>query len=258
VCLLVLALNHHPQYRLILAANRDEFHDRRSQPAHWWDDNTDVLAGRDLEAGGTWLGLSRSGRLALVTNYREPGKREAGTPSRGKLVSKFLASRKSASEFAANLYAEAPLYSGFNLLVLDDQECLYLCNRGHFQKRLSDGIYGLSNHRLDTPWPKVERTRQRFAAALKSDKLDKTELFTILGDNLPFKDMVLPDTGLDPELEVLLSTPFIISPIYGTRCSTLVLWDYEDNIQLAERSFDASGALESDLSFSFTIERKED
>ena len=165
VCLLVLALNHHPQYRLILAANRDEFHDRRSQPAHWWDDNPDVLAGRDLEAGGTWLGLSRSGRLALVTNYREPGKREAGVPSRGELVSKFLASRKSASEFAANLYAEAPLYSGFNLLVLDDQECLYLCNRGHFQKRLADGIYGLSNHRLDTPWPKVERTLHRYAPA---------------------------------------------------------------------------------------------
>ncbi|MCH7894467.1 MAG: NRDE family protein [Proteobacteria bacterium] len=254
MCLVVLAYAHHPRYRLVLAANRDEFHARPSQSAHWWPDHPGLLAGRDLEAGGTWLGINRSGRLALVTNFREPGARAPGKRSRGELVRDFLTDDRPAAEFAADLSAVASDYSGFNLVVFDGRNCLYLCNRGDFQQVLQPGIHGLSNHRLNTPWPKVEKTRHRFADALASDDIDEVELFSILGDNRPFDDKVLANTGIGRELEKLLSAPFVISPDYGTRCSTLVLWDNSGDMHFSERSFTPAGKMDQEKSYEIRLD----
>ncbi len=255
MCLVLLAYEHHPRYRLVLATNRDEYHDRPSQYAHWWQDHPGLLAGRDLEAGGTWLGVNRSGRLALVTNFREPGTRDQGKRSRGDLVRNFLTDDRRASEFAADLSADASAYSGFNLLLFDGENFLYLCNRGDFQEILQPGIHGLSNHRLNTPWPKVEKTRRLFANALSSADVDETELFSIIGDNRPFDDKVLPDTGIGHDLEKLLSAPFIVSPDYGTRCSTLVLWDNSGDIHFSERSFTPDGKMDQEKSYQIRLDR---
>ena len=254
MCLVIIAYEHHPRYRLVLAANRDEFHQRPTEHAQWWQDQPEILAGRDLEAGGTWLGVTRSGRLALVTNFREPGKREAGKRSRGELVSNFLTDDRPATKFAAELSTEIENYGGFNLLIFDGEEFLYLCNRGDYQQILQPGIHGLSNHRLDTPWPKVEKTRQRFAKALAPDDIDQSKLFSIIGDKRPFDDKVLPNTGIGHELEKLLSAPFIISPDYGTRCSTLVLWEKSGDIHFTERSFSSAGEMEQENSFNIRLD----
>ncbi len=254
MCLVVIAYEHHPRYRLVLAANRDEFHQRPTEYAQWWQDQPGILAGRDLEAGGTWLGVTRSGRLALVTNFREPGKREAGKRSRGELVSHFLIDDRPATEFAAELSGEIDNYSGFNLLIFDGEGFLYLSNRGDYQQILQPGIHGLSNHRLNTPWPKVEKTQQRFTDALVPDDIDQNKLFSIIGDKRPFDDKVLPDTGIGSNLEKLLSAPFIISPDYGTRCSTLVLWDKSGDIHFIERSFSSAGKMEQENSFNFRLD----
>ncbi len=254
MCLVVMAYEHHPRYRLVLAANRDEFHERPSQSAHWWQDHPGLLAGRDLEAGGTWLGVNRSGRLALVTNFREPSVRAPGKASRGELVRDFLIDDRPVAEFAADLSADAPGYGGFNLIVFDGKDCLYLCNRGDFQQDLQPGIHGLSNHRLNTAWPKVEKTRHRFADALSSADIDKAELFSIIGDNRPFDDKMLADTGIDRDLEKLLSAPFVISPEYGTRCSTLVLWDNTGDIHFCERSFTPAGEMDQEKSYQIQLD----
>ncbi len=254
MCLVLIAYEHHPRYRLVLAANRDEFHDRPSQVAHWWQDHPGLLAGRDLQAGGTWLGVNRSGRLALVTNFREPGTRAQEKRSRGDLVRNFLTDDRPVAEFATDLSADASDYGGFNLLVFDGREFLYLCNRGNFQQILQPGIHGLSNHRLDTSWPKVEKTRGLFADVLASAEVDKTGLFSIIGDNRPFDDKVLPDTGIGRDLEKLLSAPFVISPDYGTRCSTLVLWDKSGDIHFSERSFTPAGELDQEKRYKIQLD----
>ena len=254
MCLVVMAYEHHPRYRLVLAANRDEFHDRPSQPAHWWQDHPGLLAGRDQEAGGTWLGLNRSGRLALVTNFREPSTRAPGKRSRGELVTNFLTDDRPVAEFATDMSADASEFSGFNLLVFDSRDCLYLSNRGDFQQILQPGIHGLSNHRLNTAWPKVEKTRRRLADAVSSAEIDEAELFSIIGDNRPCNDKVLPDTGIARDLEKLLSAPFVISPDYGTRCSTLVLWDKSGDIHFSERSFTPAGELDQEKSYEISLD----
>jgi uncharacterized protein with NRDE domain len=241
MCLISLAWNAHPGYRLVVAANRDEFYARPTAPADWWADAPEVLAGRDLREGGTWMGVTRAGRFAAVTNFRDPGLAQAaGAPSRGALVADFLRGSADAQAYAHDVAARASLYNGFNLLVGDGGGLFYLSNRAEGVRRLEPGVYGLSNHLLDTPWPKVVRARRAMADALAhahaaADGWD-SGLWEMLADRVIAADDDLPDTGVGSERERLLSAPFIRSDVYGTRASTVLTIARDGEVRLVERS----------------------
>jgi len=248
MCLLVVAWLSHPRYRLVVAGNRDEFHDRPAAPLGWWNDAPGTLAGRDLRAGGTWLGLSRPGRVGLLTNFREaepaaPRGTPEAAPSRGRLVPEFLAGNTSPAGFLEALHGRASAFAGFNLLVGDRSGLHYYSNVGGAPPRaLPPGVYGLSNHRLDEPWPKLLRTRERFAAELRADEPAADGLFGLLGDATPAEPPPVTGDGLPPDLERALSAPFVRHDRYGTRCSTVVLVAHDGGTVVHERRFDAAGA----------------
>lgn len=219
MCLITFAWQVHPDFPLLLAANRDEFHARPSRAARFWPETPAVLAGRDLAAGGTWLGLSRQGRFAALTNYREP-QAPAGQYSRGLLVSAFLQGHQSPWDYARHVHAQAAHYGGFNLLLGDSHELLIVSNRGMAPTRLSPGLYGLSNHLLDSPWPKVEKAKQALRASL--DNPQTGALLSLLRDETQPPAVALPDTGVGAAMEQLLAPLFIRSPLYGTRASTVL------------------------------------
>jgi uncharacterized protein with NRDE domain len=250
VCLVLIALDQHPDYSLIVAANRDEFYDRPTAPAEFWADAPTVLAGRDLRAGGSWLGIDRAGRIALVTNYRQ-GQREDPAPhSRGRLVSDFLTGDAGAAEHIERVRSEANLHNGFNLIAGDDGGLFYFSNREGRARRLTPGVYGLSNHLLDTPWPKVAATKTAFGALLDGGATELTEdLFALLSDRNRPADGLLPSTGVGREWERLLSSAFIASDGYGTRSSTVVLFGRDGSILFVERSFGPGGAAGSEARF---------
>ena len=243
MCLLVVAWKSHPRYRLVVAGNRDEFHERPAAPLGWLPDVAGVLAGRDLRAGGTWLGVSRAGRFGLVTNFRDAnGTGAAEAPSRGQLVPRFLGGTAGARECLDALRAEADRYAGFNLLLGDREELHYFTNVGGAAPRqLPPGIYGLSNHRLDEPWPKLVRTRERFVAALAADDPDPEALAGMLADRTPAELDPPPDSGLPVDLERALSAPFVRHDRYGTRCSTFVMVGHDGRTVVHERRFDPAG-----------------
>ena len=243
MCLLVLAWMTHPRYRLVVAANRDEFHDRPAAPLAWWSEDGRVLAGRDLRAGGTWMGVTRAGRFGVVTNFRElEAPPVADAPSRGRLVPEFLAGADQPAAFVDRLNGAAARFAGFNLLVGDARELHYVSNRDSGGPRaLEPGLYGLSNHQLDTPWPKLVKTRERFAAALEQRDLEAGALFELLDDREPAAGDSMPDSGLPPEWERALSAPFVLNERYGTRCSTVVLAGHDGHTIAAERRFDSAG-----------------
>jgi uncharacterized protein with NRDE domain len=242
MCLLIAAYDFHPAYRLVLVGHRDEFHARPAAPLGWWPDSPDLLAGRDLEAGGTWLGLHRSGRLAVLTNFRGEDSERPGSPSRGLLIPAFLARNEPAEDFAQQLRGTAARYSGFNLLTFDGAALAYTANRPQpMSRRLPAGLFGLSNHLLDTPWPKVVRTRERVREALQRGVASPGALFAALQDHEPAEDADLPSTGLDREMERLVSAPFIVNPVYGTRCTTVVLLDREGLVRVEERRYAPDG-----------------
>jgi uncharacterized protein with NRDE domain len=244
MCLLVVAWLSHPRYRLVVAGNRDEFHERPAAPLAWWADEPGILAGRDLRAHGTWLGLARSGRIGLVTNFRDADATPAaGAPSRGELVPGFLRDNRAPAHFLDALRPAAPRFAGFNLLVGGPTGLHYFTNVGDEPPRaLPPGIYGLSNHRLDEPWPKLVRTRARFAAALAHDDPDPSLLADLLGDRTPAVSETPPDKGLPPDLERALSAPFVRHARYGTRCSTVVRVRHDGRTVVHERRFDPDGA----------------
>jgi uncharacterized protein with NRDE domain len=253
MCLLVLAWKMHPRYRMILAGNRDEFHDRPAAPLNWWQDDARILAGRDLKAGGTWLGVARSGRFGIVTNYRDLQAPVEGAPSRGCLVPRFLTGATSPKEFLDDLRGAAPRYSGFNLLVGGSRALYYFSNRGSSVPRaLPPGIYGLSNHTLDTPWPKLQRTRDRVDALLREPELSAESLFAALADREQAAADDLPSTGLPEEWERIVSAPFIVNERYGTRCSSVLLIERNGRTVLQERRFDPAGIQTGTSRFEFT------
>lgn len=252
MCLLVLAWKHHPRYRLILAGNRDEFHDRSAAPLNWWQDDPRILGGRDLKAGGTWLGVARSGRFGVVTNYRDLQAPVENAPSRGQLVPRFLTGATSPKEFLDDLRGAAPRYSGFNLLVGGTRALYYFSNRGPNPRALASGVYGLSNHLLDTPWPKLARTRERFNALLSQPEISPEDLFTMLADREQASGTDLPSTGLPEDWERVVSAPFIVNERYGTRCSSVLLVERTGRTILQERRFDAAGIQSGNSRFEFT------
>ena len=237
MCLVLLAWDSHPDFRLVVGANRDEFYARPTAPAEWWSDAPDVLAGRDLRDGGTWMGVTRAGRFAAVTNVREPQAYRVGAPSRGFLAANFLMSRAPALGFAAGLMPIAPTFNGFNLLLFDGTTLAWLSNRAAGARTLPPGVYGLSNHLLDTPWPKVVMGKAdlREALAGPADALE-ARLFASLARRDPAPDAGLPRTGIDAERERALSSAFIATPEYGTRCSTVLLVGRDGEVTLTERT----------------------
>lgn len=256
MCLILIARDCHPRYRLILAANRDEFHDRPTTPAAFWTHAPQVLAGRDLRGGGTWLGVTRGGRLAAVTNYRDPASLRADAPSRGALVSDFLTGSSDGRGYLTALARKGGDYNGFNLVVWDGDALAWYANRGPGIETVPPGIHGISNALLDTDWPKVDLGMHLMKRWIdSSDRPDTESGFALLGDRTPASDHRLPKTGVGLEWERLLSPMFVTSPVYGTRASTLVLVDRKGGIELAERSFGPDGKPAGpDRRFSFTVE----
>ena len=254
MCLAVLALRRVPGVPVLIAANRDEFHARPAAPAARWAGEPAIYAGRDLQAGGTWMGATQDRRFALVTNYREPGRHRPDAPSRGALVENWLRSTEAAADYMARLHAQGERYNGFNLIVGDADDAWYYGNRGGAPRALPAGVYGLSNHLLDTPWPKLARVRESFERLIDraGPGLPAADaLYAALYDRVSADDAELPRTGLPLERERLLGSPFIVSPDYGTRASTVLALHEDGRGELHERRYDPQGrpAGDSDLSW---------
>ncbi len=225
MCLAVIAYRVHQDWPIVIVANRDEFHDRPTAAMHVWESAPRVLAGRDLQAGGTWLGLNDRSAIALLTNVREPGRFSTDAVSRGKLVESFLLGSESVSQFADQTVCSKSAYNGYNLLVMDGSDAFVISNRPAPNRiRLKPGIHGLSNASLNTPWPKLTRTTEAVKSLFfaQTDP-DPESLLQIMQDDLPPSEAEIPQTGLPPERERLLSSPFIRSPDYGTRCTTILM-----------------------------------
>ena len=256
MCLIVLAYNVHPLYRLILAANRDEFYERPSAPADFWEDQPQVLAGRDLKEGGTWLGITRRGKFAAITNYRDPASWKNNAPSRGKLVRRYISGSQDAENYIKKISSQADKYNGFNLILREGSDLFVFSNRGE-KLKLKPGIYALSNHLLNTPWPKVSRSKKLLKAALekKGDELEEA-LFVLLADRHIPADNRLPATGIGLEWERVLSSIFITSPGYGTRSSTILLIGKNSRVRFVEKVFDGYPEPWVTSRFSFIIEKE--
>jgi uncharacterized protein with NRDE domain len=254
MCLLVLAWRVHPRYRLIVAANRDEYHARPTAPMAVWEDAPDILAGRDLSAQGAWLAVDRQRRFGITTNFRDVQARRPGAPSRGGLIPGWLRQATAPATFLAQLEPEAQRYAGFNLLLNDADSLHYASNRAPlFSRALAPGVYGLSNLLLDTPWPKLTRVRAEFEQwlAQQSAATNSTppaaageRLFAMLAD----RTRSLPDAPagarpLPPEWVEILSSPFVVHPLFGTRCSTLAMVGYDGSLGIQERRFAADGEI---------------
>ena len=241
MCLIVIGWRCRPDLPLVVAANRDEWRDRAAEPAHWWPDHPEILAGRDLKAGGTWMGVTRSGRFAAVTNFRDPSDRRSTARSRGELVTQFLLSPDSPSAFLAAVAARAGEYNGFNLIVGDGESLWYLGSREAEAREIAPGVHGLSNHVLDEPWPKVIRGRHAMERALPEGDPVPT-LFELLGDREGVPDRELPKTGVGLEWERRLAAPLITGADYGTRASTVVTLTAAGEVFLEELTRAADGA----------------
>ena len=253
MCLIFIAYRQHLRYPLILAANRDEYYARPTASAHFWTDAPQVLAGRDRKGQGTWLGITRTGRFAAVTNFRAPGVNREGALSRGRLVSKYLQGQHSAYDYCRALGSRFQDYNGFNLLVGDLQQLCYCGSEEPTANRLEPGLYGLSNHLLDTPWPKIRRGKQVFRELLANDDLASEDLLQLLADRVRLPDEELPHTGVGLEWERVLAPIFITSERYGTRSSTALLVSARGQVQFVERTFDPSLGGPSTKRFDFFL-----
>jgi uncharacterized protein with NRDE domain len=236
MCLILVAWRSHPHYPLVVAANRDEFFVRRTAGADFWADHPDVLAGRDLEGGGTWMGITRSGRFAALTNYRDPASQRSDAPSRGALVADFLGGDDSIEAYLARIAPRSPAYNGFNLLLGDGARIVWFSNVAGEPAALAPGVYGVSNHLLDSPWPKVGAGKTALAAALGALP-DAEPLFELLRDDGVHPDEALPRTGVSLEWERLLSSAFVRATGYGTRSSTVLTVAADDTVNFEERTW---------------------
>lgn len=247
MCLVAIAFRVHPEFPLVVAANRDEWRGRPTAPLAFWSDQRTILAGRDLALGGTWMGVTRSGRFAAVTNYRDPSEGKAMPRSRGALVTEALL----ATEPEAFLRSLRPDdYAGFNLLVGDERQLFYYGSREGEVREIQPGVHALSNHLLDEPWPKVRRARDAMAAVP-----DDARIFAMLADTKVAGDAELPDTGVGIEWERRLSPPLITGDDYGTRTSTLLRIGASGGVHVEERTRDAEGVVTSTVTVDFASSR---
>ncbi|MEM7297575.1 MAG: NRDE family protein [Bacteroidota bacterium] len=254
MCLIAFAYKSHPKYKLILAANRDEFYTRPTAIAHWWEDHSSIVGGRDLLAKGTWMALHRNGRFAAVTNYRDLSNIQPDAKSRGDLPVDFLINEENSSQYSSNVFQEGADYNGFNLITMDE-ELSHVSNYGNEVSILKPGIYGLSNALLDTPWPKVTKAKQSFSSLIQQ-AFNLSDLIEIMQDDETAQDEELPKTGLDYEREKAVSAMCIRTPDYGTCCSTAITIDYEDQIEFMERSYPVGDRIDGVVDFSFQIEKQ--
>jgi len=250
MCLAFVALNVHPGFALVIAANRDEAYARPTEAAHWWPQG--ILAGRDRLAGGTWLGITRQGRWSLVTNVRDPALKDPNAPSRGAMVRAALDDPR-APLISAAAATRAARHNGFNLLIGDPGQAAYASNRTSGALVLEPGIHGLSNHVLDSPWPKVERGKRAFAAWIASGDSGAAPLLDLLHDEQTAADASLPLTGVPLEWERRLSSAFIVGDDYGTRCSTVITVARSGQVRFVERSFAAGGQAQGDVVHEFEL-----
>jgi len=235
MCLIFVAINYHPVYKLVVAANRDEFYSRKTAAANYWEDHPNVLGGRDLQAGGTWMGMSKSGKISMLTNYRDPKSIRPDAPSRGFLVSDYLINNISPQEYLKQI--QPSIYNGFNLIMGDVDNLWYLSNYKEGIQKLDNGLYGLSNALLDAPWPKIVKGKKKLAPILGKSDLTTAELMEFLYDTEVATEN-LPNTGVSVDLEKALSSMFIKTKGYGSRCSTVVLVDKENHVKFSERVYD--------------------
>ncbi|WP_053365347.1 NRDE family protein [Bacillus sp. FJAT-27245] len=258
MCLILFAYKAHPRYRLIVAANRDESYARPTASADFWEDEPKILAGRDLEKMGTWMGVSTDGRFAALTNYRDPGQMNAaGKLSRGELVAGFLKGGMASGDYMSGLAATGDLYPGYNLLADDGKSLHYFSNMEGVAREVGPGIHGVSNHLLNTPWPKVIRGKKGLGELLKldADGLEQA-LFGLLRHADPAPDVDLPDTGIGLEWERILSPLFIRSEGYGTRCSTVLLLGDEE-LSYTERVYDGEEYTENRFKLPLSLQRRD-
>jgi len=252
MCLIVFSWMHQ-SHQLLVAANRDEFYQRPTLPAQFWPEQPQLLAGKDLQEGGTWMGITQSGRFSAVTNYRCPDK-TAYPHSRGHLTRDFLLSALSPEEYAQRLSNYADQYAGFNLLISDNKSLVYCSNRAQdsFWQSLEPGVYGLSNHLLDTPWPKVKKGKIYLQEAIEKNQSNAL-IFQKLRDNQIAEDRDLPETGIEKPLEKMLSPLFIATPSYGTRTSTLLKINRDRQIFFEEKTYKPASTRQESTQFLFTM-----
>ena len=258
MCLILFAWNPDHEHKLVVAANRDEFYHRPSRAAHFWDHNQNLLAGQDLQQQGTWLGITRTGRFAAVTNFRRPDSNQY-PHSRGRLTTDFLSGNESPERFWQDLQPQQEQFAGFNLLIADHDHLWYGSNRSETPPRaLEPGIYGLSNHLLNSDWPKVNQGIDQFSQTLDQGYATEEEREQALLDMLRSETRAapgqLPDTGVGQALEELLSPMFIRSAGYGTRASTLLQIDQQGGVRFVEQNYDSQGNPGQRMEHSFKLE----
>ncbi len=237
MCLINFAFKYHIDYPLIVVANRDEFYKRPTHALHWWEDNPHILAGRDLQDGGTWMGITADGKFAALTNYRDPQNIRENVPSRGKLVTMFLNAELPLPQFQSYLTTHGSEYNGFNLIFGDAQRLFYYANTDNRLSEVEPGIHGLSNAFLDTPWPKIRQSTQLFRQLLDAHSFTEDEMINMLADKRTAQDSDLPSTGVSPETEKKLSAMFIEMENYGTRLTSLVSINRLGEVVFIEKSF---------------------
>ncbi len=253
MCLIVFALNVHPEYKLILGANRDEFYNRPASPAKFWDDHKNLLAGKDLKDGGTWLGVTKQGRFAAITNYRDLRNIKLNTPSRGNIVKSFLIKDDDIENFSKEIISTKGHYNGYNLIYGCADYLFYFSNYNNSLQKIDKGIHALSNHLLNTPWFKVVKSKNQFERVIQNN-FAAEDIFKILSDTILSPDNELPETGLDKEREKIISSIFIKTKEYGTRCSTVITIDNNNFVNFTERTFNNNSKNYSEASFNFQIE----
>ena len=248
MCLILFSYNNHPQYKLILASNRDEFYERPTKQLHKWGKSGNIIAGQDKMNNGTWLGVTADRKISAITNYRDLSNIKDNAPSRGLLVSNFLENNESPTNYLKKISHSASDYNGYNLLVGDKYGMYYFSNIENKIEKIEPGIHGLSNRFFNTPWPKVENGKKEFERIIGQEKeIPIDEIFKLLNDSAKPPDNELPDTGVGMEWERVLAPIFIKTEVYGTRASSIITIDNNDQITFIEKSYlkTASGKFET-------------
>ena len=254
MCLILISYRQYKKWPLVIAANRDEFHSRPSDPADYWEDAPSILAGRDQLHGGTWLGVDRNGRLSAVTNYQDPSVDKMDKLSRGKLVRNFLLGNKSAEHHLHEVKQQCHRYNGFNLLAEDKSGLFYLSSSTGELTSLLPGLYGISNDQLDIACPKLEKGKAQLEKILSDNYVPGDKILELLSDTTKFPDKSLPDTGTDLNREQIFSPIFIKGQDYGTRCSTVVIINSDGKLRFTERTFNKEGREMHTATYNFMID----
>lgn len=253
MCLIAFSYKVHPSYPLIIVANRDEFYDRPTAAAHFWEDEPEILAGRDLRQQGSWMGVSKNGRFAAITNYRDPRLPETGQLSRGEIVRLFLTSTEPTDSFIQSLRAKRDLYGGFNVLLYDGEDMHHYNNIYDEHRIVESGIHGVSNATFNTPWPKVNTAKTVLENTVDNEAIEMNTLISLLANDEIAQDEVLPNTGVGIHLERSLSAQFVKIPNYGTRCSTAIVFHNNEEIDFLERTYE-NGKFKFDRSYRIDTE----